>query len=328
MTTIAGLQYIGGSIFLSLFILLPYFQVANKFGIIDKPNLRSSHSAPTIRGGGIVFFIITILSGVLGFIGIPTAVGISLAGLVGFWDDIRPLSPLPRLIVHILAWTSIAWGLQLFDVIPYWALIIGLIVAIGWVNAFNFMDGINGITVLYALVFLITVYLSPDLPIDSSLLLILIGCCLAFAFFNARKKAVTFAGDVGSISLAFIMGYIMLTLLLQNNNLAYLFLWLVYGLDSLGTIVIRLARKENILKAHRSHLYQLLGNEKQLGHLPISFAYALIQAVVNLVVVLLIIPSSISLIEIVILALVSFAIYFLVRKQIDTKPLFQPSTQT
>lgn len=150
------------------------------------------------------------------------------------------------------------------------------------------MDGINGITGVYSLVLLLSL-LWIDVYhlnfIDPQLLMIAIGGVVVFNFFNFRKKAVCFAGDVGSISMAFLICFLLLKLMLKTADVKYLLLLSVYGIDAVFTIIIRLSRRENIFKAHRSHLYQLLVNEGGHKHLLIAFLYGAMQLIVNLIVI-------------------------------------------
>ncbi len=259
---------------------LVYFQIAKKFSIIDKPNERSSHTKPTIRGGGVVFVLAVFLAWVMGAATWPLALGILLVGVVSMVDDIQPLHQLPRITVHLLA-----TGLLIFDIsqgtsLGYWIPVLFFLL-IGWTNLFNFMDGINGITVLYALVSLLTFYQLPSLASDKELIVLVGMSCVIFAWFNVRKKAKTFAGDVGSISMAMVLGYLMIKVVFITGNPFYLFFFSLYGVDACMTIFVRLAKRENIFQPHRTHLYQYLANEKGFNHLVISFAYAFLQLFIN-----------------------------------------------
>jgi len=126
-------------------------------------------------------------------------------------------------------------------------------------------------------------YVNDQLIVFTNSELILIGliAVLIFGIFNFRKKAICFAGDVGSISIAFILGYLMIRLVLISGDWTYLLLFLVYGLDAGLTIIERILKGENILKPHRSHLYQLFANQLQIKHLTISSVYAGIQLQIN-----------------------------------------------
>lgn len=214
--------------YLSFFLLLlasllAYFQLARRYGIVDNPNARSSHSRQTIRGGGMVFVLAVILAWIGGALSAWVAMGIVLVGVVSLVDDIRGLSQWPRLLAHLAGSLALVmeWQQQTSFSLLWIPLILFLV--IGWINFFNFMDGINGITVFYALVSLGTFYMVPALQDDRDWIGLVGLSCLIFAWFNARKKAVVFAGDVGSVSMALILGYLMVKIILLTGNPWYLF---------------------------------------------------------------------------------------------------------
>lgn len=273
-------------IFLIIFILiiLVYFNIAERFRIIDNPNERSSHSKITIRGAGIIIPISFISSWIFGFTPFYCVVAISLVGMVSFIDDLKGLHQIPRLIGHLIATGLILYS---FDLIQLnWAyLILITIVYIAWINAFNFMDGLNGLMVLYGIISLANFhYISTDPKIRELVILVIIAC-IVFAFFNVRKSAKAFAGDVGSISLAFILGYFMIDLIIKSGRWEYILFFSVFGIDSAGSIIFRLIKKENIFKAHRTHLYQYFANELRVPHVKVSVIYASIQMIINIVVI-------------------------------------------
>lgn len=284
--------------------MLIYFRIAQHYDIVDYPVNRSSHDLPTIRGGGIIFTI----SGLLwfwhsGFASPYAITGLLLISLISFMDDIRSLSGSVRIIVHFV---SIALLLSDFFYPIHWYLILAsFVLIVAWINAFNFMDGINGITAFYTLVSLGSIsllnnasrLLSPffgqDFPenwesfLPGSLVGIIFLGVAVFAFFNARKKARTFAGDVGSVSMAFLLSWMMLSLMESTHSPFWVLFFSVYGIDALLTILIRIKRKENIFIPHRLHLYQLLANEKKWPHLKVAFIYAFIQLLINLTTIIL-----------------------------------------
>ena len=267
-----------------------YTYIANYFNITDKPNGRSSHSSITIRGGGIIFPVAAILWFVIfGFQYQWAIAGLVIIAIISFLDDLYTLSRRLRMFFHFIAVTLLFWELSLLNISWYYWLP-GYIVFIGWLNAYNFMDGINGITPLYGLVSLGTfLYLSFETGlISSDLIKILSISVLIFAFVNARKQAKAFAGDVGSISMAFILGWFMLELILATQRIEYMLFFIVYGVDSVFTILHRLSKGENIFKAHRSHLYQFLANELNIPHVTVSAIYASLQAVINLLVIVMV----------------------------------------
>lgn len=267
-------------------LLLGYFHLAARFNIIDKPNQRSSHTYLTVRGGGIVFPLAVLLWFLFyGFEQPLMVAGLLAMAVISFTDDVKTLSGKVRIGVHLLAVSLVFYQLAIFG-LPWWLVLLAYIFTIGWINAFNFMDGINGITVFYALISLLTfawvnliLHFAPD-----SLLILLILSCIVFAWFNARRQARCFAGDVGSVSMAFILAWLMLMLMVKSGRIEYILFFSVYAVDSVFTIVHRLLRHENIFRAHRFHLYQLLSNEKRLPHLWVAALYALLQTGINMLV--------------------------------------------
>ena len=316
-----------------LFLLeLGYFQLADRFNIIDKPNERSSHTQLTIRGGGILFPIAWILYSLSHGFAFPYAtVGVFLIGTISFLDDRMELSSRLRLLVHVLAFTLCFIELDVFSVLPWWYIPIVYILAIGCVNAINFMDGINGITGLYTLAVLVPMYLYlyPTV-LDSNGLSYLIASVLVFGFFNFRKKAKCFAGDVGSVSMGYILIFLILGLMLQRWSsqtglvdaiqmqtkatleFKYILLLSLYGVDAILTIIHRLILKENIFKAHRKHLYQYLANELKWPHLVVATLYAIIQLGINIWVM----SSQVTLLSSISLLLLLSSLYILFKKMI------------
>ena len=281
-------------------IELFYFKLADKFNIIDKPNERSSHTQITIRGGGILFPIAWIIYSVANGFAFPYfTMGILLVSIISFLDDRMDISSKLRLLIHLFAFTLCFFELNLFSILPWWAIMITYIVSIGCVNAINFMDGINGITGLYGLAILVPTYLYFfGKTIHPHFLMYMILSILVFGFFNFRKKAKCFAGDVGSVSLGYFLIFLMLGFMFhfwQSNqselilnhstyngfDFKYILFLSLYGLDSILTIVQRLYLKENIFKPHRKHLYQLLANELKIPHLLVSLMYAILQILIS-----------------------------------------------
>ncbi|OXA92196.1 MraY family glycosyltransferase [Flavobacterium hercynium] len=275
---------------LLMIIMLLYFIVANHFNIIDKPNERSSHTEITLRGGGIIFWFASLLY----FIQNVEAnyfffTGITLVSFVSFWDDVQSLSNKIRISIHFIAITIIFYDLNLFNLIPLYSIIITYILAIGLINAYNFMDGINGITGLYTLAVMGSfLYVNKYIQffIDAVFIKYAIIASLVFLFFNYRKKAKCFAGDIGSIAIAFWIIFLVLKLILKTNSLVWLLFLSVYGADAICTIVHRLYLKQNIFEAHRLHLYQVLSNEYKIQHRLVSLIYAIAQTLISILVIL------------------------------------------
>jgi UDP-N-acetylmuramyl pentapeptide phosphotransferase/UDP-N-acetylglucosamine-1-phosphate transferase len=315
---------ITGIILIALELL--YFKIADHFNIIDKPNQRSSHSIPTIRGGGIVFLFAILLWFVMNNFTYPWFVlGAFLIAVVSFMDDLGEQPAKLRLTIQLLAFLLMGWEAGLNDQ-PIWISMIMLIVGVGTINAFNFMDGINGITGIYSLVNMFTFliinrslvnFTNENLLISSTL------GVLVFLFYNFRKKARCFAGDIGSVTIAFIQLFLLIQLIQSTGNYGWIFLFLIYGTDSVITIVYRLTRRENIFKAHRSHLYQYFSNELGVSHLTVSLIYGALQLVINILLFLFLVTSSIwfSLILMLIVGIVYLIIREKTLKKIGIKGL-------
>jgi UDP-N-acetylmuramyl pentapeptide phosphotransferase/UDP-N-acetylglucosamine-1-phosphate transferase len=259
-----------------------YFRIADKYNIIDKPNLRSSHDYITIRGGGIVFW----LAGVLYFIfqfsifNFQFLIGITLISTVSIWDDIKSLSNKIRIIIHFISISLIFYGVGLFSILPWYFVIATYILFVGILNAYNFMDGINGITGLCSLAVLIPLlYVNEKVILftDPNFILFAIMACLVFLFFNFRKQARCFAGDVGSISISFWIVTLLLQLMIKTHSIVWIMFLAVYGADTIFTIIHRLYLKQNIFKAHRMHFYQVMSNEWGISHRKVSALYAFVQ---------------------------------------------------
>lgn len=299
--------------FVLLVAELMYFKIAYRFNIIDKPNLRSSHTQITLRGGGILFPLAVVLGLGMGYVSLVFALAVVLVATVSFIDDIRPLSQLPRLLAHVVAIGLVLYDLEII-IIGWWWLPVVAILLIGWTNAFNFMDGINGITVLYALVSLVTFRFLPEMVASVPMLDVMSIACLVFAYFNLRKRAKTFAGDVGSVAMALFLGYYMVQLISTTQQIGYLLFFAVYGIDALLTIFNRLRKKENILEAHRSHLYQYLANEKRFPHVGVALGYATVQLAVNCLTVYLIEQQILTTAVGLLILVAMIGVYLVVRR--------------
>ncbi len=271
-------------IILLIILELVYFRVADKFNIIDKPNQRSSHTQITLRGGGVIFCAGSILYYLFfGFQYPFFLVGMLLISIVSFIDDLRSVSNKIRLIVQFAAMFLMFSDLNILSFSNIWIIIFALILCVGIINAYNFMDGINGITGGYSLVVLLSI-VCADLQvrfIDINYLWVAIAADLVFCFFNFRKKAKCFAGDVGSVGIAFIILFALGKLILKTSDLTYILFLAVYGVDSVLTIIHRILLHENLGQAHRKHAYQLMANELRIPHIAVSMVYMLIQSAIS-----------------------------------------------
>ena len=260
-----------------------YFRVADKFNIIDKPNERSSHTKVTLRGGGIIFYFGALAYFLSNHWEYPWfMLALTLITFISFVDDIRSTSQGLRLVFHFTAMALMFYQWGLFS-LSWWWIIIALIVCTGIINAYNFMDGINGITGGYSLIILgALAYINEEMVSFAEPALIYTVLCsvVVFCFFNFRRKAKCFAGDVGSVSIAFILLFLIGKLILKTEDFSWMILLAVYGVDSVLTIIHRLMLHENIGLPHRKHMYQLMANELKIPHVVVSLVYMAVQAIV------------------------------------------------
>lgn len=263
---------------------LLYFKIADRFNIIDRPNMRSSHTSITLRGGGVVFlFGAWVYAAFFGVTYPWFLIGLTLVGLVSFVDDVHSLPDSVRLVVQFAAMFLMFYQFGILNWNDWWIVCIALIVCVGITNAYNFMDGINGITGAYSLAVMLPLsYLNETVGfIEMPFLLVITLSILVFLFFNFRKKAKCFAGDVGSISMAFIVVFVLGLLMLQTRDFSYIVFLAVYGVDAVLTIVHRIMLHENLGEAHRKHAYQLMANELKQSHLKVSAGYMIVQLAVS-----------------------------------------------
>ena len=166
-------------------------------------------------------------------------------------------------------------------------LVWGLVICTGAMNVFNFMDGINGITGGYSLIVLSAILFildketllgqSSEVETIVSLLKIVLSATLVFCFFNFRSRAKCFAGDVGSVSIAFIILFTLGFIVISTGDLSWLSFLVVYGVDGCLTILHRIMLHENISQPHRKHLFQIMANELKIPHVIVSLVYMSVQ---------------------------------------------------
>lgn len=270
---------------LLLCLELLYFRVADRLNIIDRPNLRSSHKTITLRGGGIVFlFALWLYAACFGFPYVWFIAGATLIAAISFADDVSSVPNRFRIVVHFIAMLMMFHQLGILTLSQWPAVLVALIVCTYIINAYNFMDGINGITGGYSLVVLATLAI-VNLKfnfIDMNLIAILMISLVIFCFFNFRNTARCFAGDVGAVTIAFAVIFMVFSLIIKTENVLWIMLLVVYGVDTVLTILHRLMLKENIFKPHRKHIFQLMANELGFSHVVVSCVYMAIQLVVAL----------------------------------------------
>ena len=260
-----------------------YFRIADKCNIIDKPNERSSHTRITLRGGGIIFYFGVLAYFLTSHFEYPWfMLALTLITFISFVDDIRSTSQVLRLVFHFSAMALMFYQWGLFS-LPWWTLFVALIVCTGIINAYNFMDGINGITGGYSLVVLVALaYINEAVVsfVEQDFILTVLCSVVVFNFFNFRKRAKCFAGDVGSVCIAFVLLFFIGKLVIRTEDFSWIILLVVYGVDSVLTIIHRLMLHENIGLPHRKHLYQIMANELKIPHMVVSSVYMLVQALV------------------------------------------------
>ena len=260
-----------------------YFRIADKCNIIDKPNERSSHTRITLRGGGVIFYFGVLAYFLTSHFEYPWfMLALTLITFISFVDDIRSTSQILRLVFHFSAMALMFYQWGLFS-LPWWTLFVALIVCTGIINAYNFMDGINGITGGYSLVVLVALaYINEAVVpfVEQGFILTVLCSVVVFNFFNFRKRAKCFAGDVGSVCIAFVLLFFIGKLVIRTEDFSWIILLAVYGVDSVLTIIHRLMLHENIGLPHRKHLYQIMANELKIPHMVVSSVYMLVQALV------------------------------------------------
>ncbi|MGR6086921.1 MAG: hypothetical protein ACU4F9_01980 [Arcticibacter sp.] len=270
-------------------LLLKLFISRSQFlGLRDIPNQRSSHNYNVARGGGFVFaFNFLACSFVNGSFFSGLNAGLCLLFIIGLWDDIRNVKPFTRLIVQFIAVFCLLYdtAFDLSDGI-IWIMILMILFSY-LVNVFNFMDGINGMLGFYGITLIIAIhfiiYHTPFSFHDPYVWLL--GSLIAFLFYNARIHAKVFSGDVGSLTLSFLLLPMVFTsytpTVANADNLNQLLFSIscvsIFLMDSFTTILHRLLRRENIFESHRFHLYQLITPRFVRNHLVTSLGYSIFQ---------------------------------------------------
>lgn len=258
-----------------------YLQIAKRLRIVDKPHLQSSHKGAIIRGGGIIFYFAYLLWFILYGMPYPMAfTGLTIMALTSFADDVHSISPKVRLVLQFAAMIVMLYETHVFN-LSLQSLLLLSVVCVGAINIYNFMDGINGMTGGYSLVVLLAlmgVNLFVLEFIDNHLLVYMLLADIVFCFFNFRKRAKCFAGDVGSLSMGFIVIFLLLKLMFKDGHMHWITFVSVYLVDGGLTILHRIMLKENILMPHKKHAFQIMANELKMPHLAVSSIYMALQA--------------------------------------------------
>lgn len=277
-------------LFVSLVLIITsllYLKIAKKYNIVDKPNYRSSHNKPIIRGAGILFYIAAVIFFFVSGYKYPYfMLGLSLISIVSYVDDLITLSSKFRLVFQFISIILVTYQSFLFAEMTLLILPFLIIIGVGFINIYNFMDGINGITGMYSIMVFVSLYVINYFEniIDARLLIFVLISILIFGFFNFRKNARFFCGDIGSISIATIIYYLLLVFIIKLEAPLLVLLVGVYGADSILTILYRKYIKENIMEPHRHHLYQKLTDISGFTHLKISGLYSLVQFMIAVIV--------------------------------------------
>lgn len=275
------MEYVGIAIMLLAFEFV-YLQIARRLKIVDLPHHQSSHKGWVIRGGGIIFYAAFLLWSIShGFKWGGGLLGLTILAGVSFLDDVRGVSPTIRLICQFVAVLVMINYSGLLNN-SYHVILILAIACVGAVNIYNFMDGINGMIGGYSLVVSLAllyvnkymVHFAPE-----SLLVYVTMSVVVFCFFNFRRRAKCFAGDVGSLSMGFIMVYFVLVVALRGHSMSWMAMLIVYLVDGGMTLFHRVLLRENLMKPHKKHAYQIMANELKMPHLVVSGIYMGLQAV-------------------------------------------------
>lgn len=266
---------------------LLYFQLAKKYHIVDRPNERSSHHKPVLLGAGVIFYLAMLFYSLVFSMRYSNfLIGLTVLSVISYIDDLRQLPSWFRLLAQLAA-VAICFGTNMGS-IEIWQIIILVIVFSGILNVYNFMDGINGMLAAYSFV-VVGVFGYLDLFehrfIELEFIATLMIAILVFGFFNFRKKARCFSGDVGSISMGLIILFLTVrytnAVSLPGMNVSRLCFIIVFLADGILTIAKRFLSGRNILEAHREHAYETMVNELRIPHLYVSSGYALLQLVIS-----------------------------------------------
>lgn len=265
---------------------------AQQWRLVDFPNDRSSHGTPTPSGGGlgIVISILVTLPVLWAMGAVDPSLLLALAGgiplaVIGFMDDRRPLSPILRLALHVvvavwaLSWLggvpALQFGSHVLD-LGWLGDLLGIVGIVWTINLFNFMDGIDGLAGSEA-VFITgagamltsSLEFSPDVVAVG---LVAAAASAGFLLWNWPPARI-FMGDIGSGFLGFLIA--VLGIAAARSHPVALFSWQILGsvffVDATITLARRLARRERIHHAHRSHAYQRLARRWK-GHRPATLA--------------------------------------------------------
>ena len=296
-------------IYILAFILLLalmnlYFFVGRKQGIVAHVNERSSHTKPIITGAGIIFvfsYLIYFMYAIWHGLSVPWVVSIAalIIAVVSFMDDIKEIWFFFRLCFQLIAIVMLMWQLKIdfgisftgLYMVDWIAISFLLILFVGAINLYNFIDGINGLIAGLSLSFFVFIILIDTYVVDFvdniELVYFLLLPTIIFLYYNFRKSPVCFCGDVGSIFLGMMVVYLLSSLIIMTENFTYILLFSVVIIEAGYTVIQRLLMGENIFRPHRIHMFQLLCNQYKKSHLQVSIVYIAIQSFLGLFVFLM-----------------------------------------
>lgn len=260
-----------------------YLRLARRYAFFEKLTERSMHQyTTTVRAGGLIFYLAALVAVWQDDKLVYFCLGLTALALISFRDDFADLPKRYRIVVQVLA-VGLLFVQEGLLASQWYVAVALLVVGVGVLNAYNFMDGINGMTAFYSLVTVGTLWFVEGLVVGTTAALfpcVLIALVI-FSYVNARPQAMCFAGDVGSISVGFIVLYGILECVRYSHSWLPVLFIAVYGADSLLTILYRLYLGQPIGQPHRLHLYQELVNARGWPHLLVSALYAFVQLCIN-----------------------------------------------
>ena len=269
--------------FFLLVLEVIYMKMAVKLKIFDLPHHQSSHTGVVVRGGGFIFYIAFLFwSAMHGLQWGGGLLGLTILAGVSFIDDVQSISPKIRLICQFIAILVMFDHSGLMREGSWHVIVLLAIACVGTMNIYNFMDGINGMTGGYSLVVALSLLYVSNYQVHfapPSLIMYVILAILVFNIFNFRRHAKCFAGDVGSLSIGFIIVYLVLVLALRGHSMSWMAMLIVYMVDGGLTILHRILLRENLMKPHKKHAYQIMANELKMPHLVVSSIYMGLQAI-------------------------------------------------
>ena len=249
---------------------------------------RSSHTTFTPTCGGIIVPLALIVFSCIHASALDINWWMAIGGAlllaaISLYDDIRPLDPWTRLIAQTIV-MAVTFQYMCYPQAFHIYLLV-IIIGVGATNTINFIDGITGMLGFYTIVtfssFAYALYLmSPDAnAMYIQLCIIIVLAMAAFLIFNIPDKI--FAGDVGAITIGFLIVFVCVHIALDSHNASVMIFLIVAVFDAGLTTLQRLFAGENILMPHREFIYEVLTSRWRLPHIVVSLCYALLQLLIN-----------------------------------------------